>query len=154
MGMFNLRRRSRYFDGSTRFVNSRELRSYMTQDTWEALLACFRDCGFELYAAGESLPDGRRTLPSDQDPYAYVRRFGDLMQQHWRRSFVPGRALVVDETMIGWTGNSTMHMTFLLRKPIPEGLMLRIVCKRSHEGYVGLRVLRQSRRAGQEVSRH
>lgn len=127
MGIFNLRRRSRYFEDGIQFINSHQISRYMSQTTWESLLACFRDSGFEPYAEGDQLPDGRPAKHCDKDPYSFFRRFGDKMQSHWRQAFVPGRALCVDETMIGWGGTSNMHMTYLPRKPIPRGLMLRTV---------------------------
>jgi hypothetical protein len=35
----------------------------------------------------------------------------------WQELFVPGTVLVADETMVGWTGATNIHITYLPNKP-------------------------------------
>jgi hypothetical protein len=54
-----------------------------------------------------------------------VRRFAVDLRQHWQEIFAPGSILVVDETMIGWTGATNIHITVLPNKPVPKGVCLK-----------------------------
>jgi hypothetical protein len=98
----------------------------MTQLLFENLLYTIRDAGFPQYEEGDPLPDGR--LGTANDPLRHVRRFGDELQLHWQEVYVPGSLLVMDETMIGWTGATNAHITVLPNKPTDKGVCLKTAC--------------------------
>jgi hypothetical protein len=98
----------------------------MTQRLFENLIYTIRDAGFPQYEEGDALPDGR--LATANDPLRQVRRFGDELQQHWQEVYVSGSLLVVDETMVGWTGATNAHITVLPNKPTDKGVYLKTAC--------------------------
>jgi hypothetical protein len=53
-----------------------------------------------------------------------MRRFADELQSHWQDVYKPGFSMVVDESMIGWTGAANVHITVLPNKPTPAGVCL------------------------------
>lgn len=64
--------------------------------------------------------------------------FNDMMplleacNKAWQAGWDPATVLVIDETMVAWSGASTGHLTFLPRKPTPLGFMLKtLVCGES-----------------------
>jgi hypothetical protein len=60
------------------------------------------------------------------DPLQSVRKWYDLLAAYWRSSYKAGTILVVDEAMVFWTGQGA-HLTYLPRKPTPEGVMLKTI---------------------------
>jgi hypothetical protein len=119
MAVTGLRRRALYFSEAV-------VSTTMTQRLFENLLYTIRDAGFPQYEEGDPLPDGR--LATANDPLRQVRRFGDELQQHWQEVYVPGSLLVVDETMVGWTGATNAHITVLPNKPTDKGVCLKTAC--------------------------
>jgi len=119
MGLLGLRRRDHYFKepGAS---------NVMSQRTFESLLYTIRDCGFQGYAEGDNLPDGR--IATDTDPLKRVRRYTDELQSHWQEVFVLGSLLVIDESMVGWTGATNVHITVLPNKPTSRGVCLKTLC--------------------------
>jgi hypothetical protein len=118
MGLTGLRRREHYFSKSS-------IPPPMSQRTFENILYTIRDAGFPSYNTGEQLPDGRQVTADD--PLSLVRRFADELRQHWQELFTPGSVLVADETMIGWTGATDIHLTVLPNKPVPKGVCLKTI---------------------------
>jgi hypothetical protein len=116
MGVTGLRRRDHYFSNA-------RIPAPMSQGTFEGILYTIRDAGFPPYKEGEQLPDDRQATA--EDPLSWVRRFADDLRQHWQEIFAPGSILVVDETMIGWTGATNIHITVLPNKPVPKGVCLK-----------------------------
>jgi hypothetical protein len=95
----------------------------MAQRTFENLLYTIRDVGFASHEDGAVLSDGR--VSSTDDPLKMVRKWVDEIQVHWRTVYEPGSLLVVDESMIGWTGATNIHMTYLPNKPTSRGVCLK-----------------------------
>jgi len=62
------------------------------------------------------------------DPFGEIRRWLDACQENWRLAAHAGTVLVVDETMVPWTGLGEMHLTYMPRKPAPLGIQLKVVC--------------------------
>ena len=52
----------------------------------------------------------------------------DACQQAWRKAWVAGSHLTVDESMIWWTGLTSGHLSYLPRKPTPLGFQLKTTC--------------------------
>jgi hypothetical protein len=119
MGLLGLRRRDHHF---TPEVKS----TAMSQTTFESLLYTVRDVGFPGYEERERLPDGRAAVGND--PLKFIRRFADQLVQEWQEVFVPGTTLVADETMVGWTGATNIHITYLPNKPTDKGVCLKTLC--------------------------
>jgi hypothetical protein len=115
MAVTGLRRRALYFTEAC-----------MSQRLFENLLYTIRDAGFPQYEEGQPLPDGRPA--PENDPLRLVRRFAEDLQQHWQEVYVPGSVLVVDETMVGWTGATNAHITVLPNKPTDKGICLKSAC--------------------------
>jgi hypothetical protein len=102
MGLTGLRRRAHHF--------TTELKSTaMTQTTFESLLYTINDAGFPAYEEGQQLPDSRTAVGND--PLRKVRRFADELLQAWHELFIPCTTVVADETMVGWTGATNIHIT-------------------------------------------
>jgi hypothetical protein len=61
---------------------------------------------------------------STDDPLKMVRKWVDDIKVHWRTGYKPGSQLVVDESMIGWTGAMNIHMAYLpnITRRVPENL--------------------------------
>jgi hypothetical protein len=119
MGLLGLRRREHYFTGVFKSTA-------MTQRTFENILYTVRDAGLGAYEAGTPYPDGR--IAHVGDPLSCIRLFADQLQQEWQEAFVPGSVLVVDETMVGWTGATNIHITYLPNKPTSKGVCLKTLC--------------------------
>jgi hypothetical protein len=119
MGVLGLRRREHYFQDPG-------VSGVMSQRTFESILYCIRDCGFQGYQVGEMLPDGREA--SEVDPLKMVRRFIDELQAHWQEKYVLGSLAVIDESMIGWTGATNIHLTYLPNKPTDRGVCMKTLC--------------------------
>jgi Transposase IS4 len=64
------------------------------------------------------------------DPLHSVRKWFDLLVATFHKAFVAGTIIVVDETMIFWTGMG-IHLTYLPRKPTPLGIMSKTICDAS-----------------------
>jgi hypothetical protein len=116
MGLLGLRRRDHYFKepGAS---------SVVYQVTSDSLLYTIRDCGFQGYAEGDDLPDGR--IATDTDPLKCVRRYIDELQSHWQEVFVLVSLFVIDESMVGWTGATNVHIIVLPNKPTSRGVRLK-----------------------------
>jgi hypothetical protein len=119
MAVSGLRRRALNFSDAV-------VSTTMTQRLFENLLYTVRDVGFPQYEEGQPLTDGR--IATANDPLRQVRRFADDLQQHWQEVYVPGSLLVVDETMVGWTGATNVHITVLPNKPTDKGVCLKSAC--------------------------
>jgi hypothetical protein len=122
MGPLCLRRREQYFTGvfkSTAIC--------MTKRTFENIMYTIRDAGLGAYEAGTPLPGGR--IAHDRDHLSCIRLFADQLQQAWQEAFVPGSVLVVDDnTMVGWTGATSIHITMLPNKPTSKGVCRKTLC--------------------------
>ena len=59
---------------------------------------------------------------------AKVASFMEQLFKHWREAWNAGDYLVVDESMVFWTGLGDLHITYLPRKPTPFGIMLKTAC--------------------------
>jgi hypothetical protein len=46
----------------------------------------------------------------------------------WQEEFVPGSVVVADETMVGWTGATNIHLKKLPNKPKSIGVCLKTPC--------------------------
>jgi hypothetical protein len=75
------------------------------------------------------MPDGRPASPND--PIKPVRRFADAVLQVWHHLYRPDSLLVADETMVGWTGATNIHITMLPNKPTSQGVCLKTFCEAS-----------------------
>jgi hypothetical protein len=118
MGLTGLRRREHYFTDAVEA-------STMSQAVFLNLMYTTRDAGFAAYQEGSPLPDGRTAFIDD--PLRLVRRFFDEVQQVWHDVYVPGAVMVVDETMVGWTGATNIHITVLPKKPTSRGVCLKTI---------------------------
>jgi hypothetical protein len=71
----------------------------------------------------------------DDDPWAEVRWMVDGFNTRRGEEFRLGWGLVVDESMISWTGNSgpggIPHLSYIKRKPDPLGCELKNACDTS-----------------------
>jgi len=71
----------------------------------------------------------------DDDPWAEVRWIVDGFNSRRGEEFRLGWGLVVDESMISWTGNSgpggIPHLSYIKRKPDPLGAELKNACDTS-----------------------
>jgi hypothetical protein len=94
--------------------------------TFENLLYTIRDAGFEPYEEHQIIPDRREAWGGD--PLRPMRRFADELQSHWQDVYKPGFSMVVDESMIGWTGATNVHITVLPNKPTPAGECSKTLC--------------------------
>jgi hypothetical protein len=100
--------------------------SPMTQSVFQNLLYTIRDVGFPAYPEGDPLRDGRTACTND--PFRQVRRFGDGLQHTWQELVVPGSVIVAEETMVGWTGATNIHITYLPNKPTSRGVCMKTLC--------------------------
>jgi hypothetical protein len=114
MGLLSLRQRV-----ATGAVLQEEANPPLSQGTFESLLRH----GFQAYQAGELLPDGRQA--SACDPLMQIRKYSDDLQAHWQDTYELGAIAVVDETMIGWTGQANIHITVLPNNPTARGVCLK-----------------------------
>jgi hypothetical protein len=64
------------------------------------------------------------------DPFHPVRFWLEACTQRWQHAYSPGTVLVVDESMLFWTGLGA-HLTYLPRKPTPLGIMFKSLCDAS-----------------------
>jgi hypothetical protein len=118
MSLSDLRRRALYFENGSHPA--------LTQTTFESLLYTIRDAGFQPYEEHKLMPDGREAWA--EDPLWPVRRFTDELQAHWQDIYQPGFSMVIDESMIGWTGATNVHVTVLPNKPTDKGVCLKTLC--------------------------
>ena len=56
----------------------------------------------------------------------------------WEAEWSPGKRIIIDESMIFWRGGENVHLTWLLRKPTPMGICMKLAACDS--GGVMLRV--------------
>jgi hypothetical protein len=73
-----------------------------------------------VFSLPEYGPDDPQYLP--EDPLQSVRKWYDLLAAYWHSSYKAGTILVVDESMVFWTGQG-VHLTYLPRKPTPVGVI-------------------------------
>jgi hypothetical protein len=140
MGAMGLRRRDHYFaEGAP-----------MTQPVFQNLIYTIRDVGFPAYPEGEPLTDGRTVC--ENDPLRRVRRFADDLQHAWQELVVPGSVIVADETMVGWTGATNIHITVLPNKPTSRGVCLKTLCDARTRVMVGFEFVEA--RAEQQLKRY
>jgi hypothetical protein len=118
MSLTGLRRRALYFE--------EESNPAMPQRVFENILYTIRDVGFAPYQVTEIMPDGRPGWC--EDPLGPVRRFADELQAHWQDVYKPGFSMVADESMIGWTGATNVHITVLPNKPTDKGVCMKTLC--------------------------
>jgi hypothetical protein len=121
MGLMGLRRREEYFGAGSS--------AGMSQAVFQNLLYTVRVAGLPAYEEGQAMPDGRPAFPND--PFKPARRFADAVLQVWHDLYVPGSLLVADETMVGWTGATNIHITMLPNKPTSKGVCLKTLCDAS-----------------------
>jgi hypothetical protein len=48
--------------------------------------------------------------------------------QEWQEMFVPGTPRVSDESMVGWTGTTNIHITYLPNKPTHREVCMKKLC--------------------------
>jgi hypothetical protein len=77
----------------------------------------------EPYDEGDQLPDGRSAI--GDDPVKPMRPFMGQVQTHWQDIYNAGSIVMVDETMVGWTAESNVHITRLQSKPTERGVCLK-----------------------------
>ena len=80
-------------------------------------------CVFELAQNPPTLGDDTPT-----DPFAKVRRWVDACNRCWKGAFTPGLFLVVDESMIFWSGRGMPGWIVIPRKPRSTGLEGKTTC--------------------------
>ena len=59
------------------------------------------------------------------DSFRPVRKFMEACNTRWQDAYEPATHIVVDETMLFWTGQGEAHLTYLPRKPTPLGIMFK-----------------------------
>jgi hypothetical protein len=73
----------------------------------------------------EPLTDERTACVND--PLRQVTRFAADLRHAWQE-LDPGIVLVADETMVGWTGATNIHITMLPNKPTSRGVRKKTMC--------------------------
>lgn len=63
-----------------------------------------------------------------RDPFAPVRGLIQRCVICWQLSWEPGNMIPIDETVVGWEGNTTGHISFLPRKPHALGFQMKTAC--------------------------
>jgi hypothetical protein len=119
MTVTGLRRRALYFIDAV-------VSTTLTPRLFEHLFLTIRDAGFPQYEEGDPLPNGR--LATSNDSLQKLRTFGDELQQRWQEVYIPGSLLVVDETMVGWTGATNAHIAVLTNNSTDIGVWLKTAC--------------------------
>lgn len=66
--------------------------------------------------------------------YDAVIDLTEIFCQKWRAAFKPGSVIVIDETMIGWSGVHSGRLQYIIRKPTPLGILLKTLSC----GYTGI----------------
>jgi hypothetical protein len=82
--------------------------------------------GFPEYEAGEQLLDGRTAVGNG--PLKYCRQFAAKLVQEWQEVFVLGTTLVANESMVGWTGTTNIHITHLPNQATDRGVCMKKLC--------------------------
>src|SRR5207247_11290170 len=73
-----------------------------------------------------SSPVGRPGVP---ETYQHLDEWSDLQQQALAEIYTPGTHVVVDECVIGYTGQSKLKTT-ILNKPTPTGFKVWAIVER------------------------
>lgn len=60
------------------------------------------------------------------DSFRWIRKWLHCCCKAWRRAWEAGMYITVDETMLTWTGLGEGHLTFLPRKPHPNGFQMKV----------------------------
>ena len=94
------------------FTPSLFVGEFMTENYFNRILGVF------------SLP----TYNKPDDPHNLVRRFLDAVNERWRKVFIPGIRIVIDESMVPWKGLGMPGFMFVPRKPHPFGAELKTAC--------------------------
>lgn len=63
--------------------------------------------------------------------FSMMQPFLNDVADRWNESWCAGTYLTIDESMIGWQGAASAHLTYLPRKPTPLGLCLKTICDSS-----------------------
>jgi len=94
--------------------------------TWDSFRKIKRVLSFPTYDddAQEKLDD----MGAGPDRMAFIRRWLHACNKQWKAAWEPGTHLVVDETMVMWTGLGAAHLTYIPRKPSPLGIMMKVAC--------------------------
>lgn len=87
-----------------------------------------------IFHLPEYQPGDTEYLPDD--PLQSVRKWYNILAEYWRENYKAGSIIVVDETMVFWTGQG-VHLTYLPRKPTPVGVMLKTICDASSRVLLG-----------------
>ena len=125
-GYLGVRSREAMFPGSEGIILNKSVRCrHISLDQCKALTSLIGHESFHQYEVNHHLPDGRQVQSDDQ--LRHVRRFTDTMFETFRHAYVPGPLLVVDETMIEWTGASVIYTIYISNKPHPEGICIKTV---------------------------
>ena len=125
-GYLGVRSREAMFPGSEGIILNKSVWCrHISLDQYKALTSLIGHEGFHQYEVNHQMPDGRQVQSDDQ--LHHVRRFTDTMFKTFRRAYVPGPLLVVDETMIEWTGASVIYTIYISNKPRPEGICIKTV---------------------------
>ena len=123
-GHLGVRSRETMFTGKRGVILNKSLWGHhIFLDQYQALVSLIGHEGFEQYDPTHVLPDGRVMLETDS--FRKVRKFTDLMFETFRNAYTPGRLIVVDETMIEWTGASVIYTVYISNKPHPEGICIK-----------------------------
>ena len=91
------------------------------------------DLGVESALAGMLEEEGMDCGYMEQG-YDAVRGMMDVFSACWRVAWSPGPSLVIDESMIPWTGATTGRLMVILRKPSPVGMLLNTMV----DGHTGI----------------
>lgn len=65
------------------------------------------------------------TLPGG---YEEVQSLLDACMSTWMAAWAAGDYLVIDESMVGWSGMGQNELTYLPRKPCDLGVMMKTLC--------------------------
>jgi hypothetical protein len=123
MSLTGLWRRALYFE---EWLGGSAPVLHVPKRTFENLLYTIRDTDVEPYKVQPMISDCREAWVAD--PLRPMRRCADELQFQWQDVYKPGCSMVVDESMIGWTGAKNVHITVLSNKPTDKGECSKTPC--------------------------
>ncbi|NBX97284.1 hypothetical protein EBQ81_00260, partial [bacterium] len=94
--------------------------------SWDTFRKIKRVLAFPTY--DDSAPEKLADMGPGPDNMRFIRRWLHACNDQWKTSWEAGTYLVVDETMVAWSGTGTAHLTYIPRKPSPLGIMVKVTC--------------------------
>ena len=94
--------------------------------SWDTFRKIKRVLAFPTY--DDSAPEKLADMGPGPDNMRFIRRWLHAYNDQWKTSWEAGTYLVVDETMVAWSGTGTAHLTYIPRKPSPLGIMVKVTC--------------------------